>query len=53
MLLYFRDQKAMGASEHEQELAQTNGVRFVFNAQPKQILGDKSAIILFPAAKVY
>ena len=43
-MVYRRDQQAMGASEHEQELAQTNGVRFVCNAQPKQILGDENGI---------
>lgn len=43
-MVYRRDQKAMGASEHEQELAQTNGVQFVCNAQPKQILGDEKGI---------
>jgi glutamate synthase (NADPH/NADH) small chain len=43
-MVYRRDQKAMGASEHEQELAQTHGVRFVFNAQPKQILGDENGL---------
>jgi dihydropyrimidine dehydrogenase (NAD+) subunit PreT len=42
--VYRRDQQAMGASEHEQKLAQTNGVRFVCNAQPKQILGDENGI---------
>jgi dihydropyrimidine dehydrogenase (NAD+) subunit PreT len=43
-LVYRRDQMAMGASEYEQTLAQTNGVRFVCNAQPKQILGDENGI---------
>jgi dihydropyrimidine dehydrogenase (NAD+) subunit PreT len=43
-LVYRRDQQSMGASEHEQELAQTHGVHFVFNAQPKQILGDENGI---------
>lgn len=43
-MVYRRDQQSMGASEHEQELAQTHGVHFVFNAQPKQILGDENGI---------
>lgn len=43
-MVYRRDRSAMGASEHEQELALQNGVRFVFNAQPHQILGDDSGI---------
>lgn len=43
-IVYRRDQQAMGASVHEQELAQTHGVHFVFNAQPKQILGDENGV---------
>jgi len=43
-IVYRRDQSAMGASEHEQELAYKNGVHFVFNAQPKQIIGDDQGI---------
>lgn len=43
-MVYRRDQKSMGASVHEQELAQTHGVHFVFNAQPKQILGDENGV---------
>lgn len=43
-IVYRRDRSAMGASEHEQELALKNGVSFVCNAQPKQILGDDSGI---------
>lgn len=45
-MVYRRDQASMGASEHEQELAQTHGVRFVCNAQPKQILGDENGVRL-------
>jgi len=41
-IVYRRAQSAMGASEHEQELALSNGVNFICNAQPKQILGDES-----------
>ncbi|WP_299079532.1 NAD(P)-dependent oxidoreductase [uncultured Paraglaciecola sp.] len=43
-IVYRRNQQAMGASKHEQELAQTHGVGFVFNAQPKQILGDENGL---------
>ncbi len=43
-IVYRRNQSAMGASEHEQELAYKNGVSFVFNAQPKQIVGDENGI---------
>lgn len=43
-MVYRRDQQSMGASEHEQQLAQTHGVHFIFNAQPKQILGDENGL---------
>lgn len=43
-IVYRRDQNAMGASEHEQNLARANGVRFVYNAQPKQIIGDAEGV---------
>lgn len=43
-IVYRRAQSAMGASIHEQELALKNGVSFICNAQPKQILGDASGI---------
>ncbi len=43
-IVYRRAQSAMGASIHEQELALKNGVTFICNAQPKQILGDSSGI---------
>jgi len=43
-IVYRRAQSAMGASMHEQELALKNGVKFICNAQPKQILGDSSGI---------
>ena len=43
-MVYRRDQQSMGASVHEQELAQTHGVHFIFNAQPKQILGDENGV---------
>ncbi len=39
-IAYRRAQSAMGASIHEQELALKNGVNFVCNAQPKQIIGS-------------
>ncbi|WP_299490799.1 NAD(P)-dependent oxidoreductase [uncultured Shewanella sp.] len=40
-IVYRRNQQNMGASQYEQELALTHGIRFVFNAQPHQILGNK------------
>jgi len=43
-IVYRRSMSAMGASIHEQELALKNGVKFICNAQPKQILGDDSGI---------
>jgi len=43
-IVYRRDMSAMGASMHEQELALKNGVKFICNAQPKQILADDSGI---------
>ena len=43
-IVYRRDKSAMGASEHEQELALKNGVAFICNAQPSQIMGDESGI---------
>jgi glutamate synthase (NADPH/NADH) small chain len=43
-IVYRRAQSAMGASVHEQELALKNGVNFICNSQPKQILGDEAGI---------
>lgn len=43
-IVYRRDQSAMGASLHEQELAKSHGVRFIFNAQPHKIMGDPQGI---------
>lgn len=43
-IAYRRDRSAMSASEHEQELALQNGIRFVLNAQPSSIEGDESGI---------
>jgi glutamate synthase (NADPH/NADH) small chain len=43
-MVYRRNQQAMGASQHEQELAQTHGVQFVCNAQPKQIIGHENGV---------
>ncbi|WP_299002059.1 NAD(P)-dependent oxidoreductase [uncultured Shewanella sp.] len=40
-IVYRREQQSMGASMYEQELALTNGIRFIFNAQPYQIRGNK------------
>lgn len=43
-MVYRRDKSAMGASEHEQELALQNGVAFVLNAQPKEVLHDDNGV---------
>lgn len=43
-IVYRRDRGAMGASHHEQELALSNGVNFVLNAQPKQVVGNDQGI---------
>ncbi len=43
-IVYRRAMSAMGASEHEQELALKNGVSFICNAQPKQIMADSSGV---------
>ncbi|MCJ8269440.1 MAG: FAD-dependent oxidoreductase, partial [Psychrosphaera sp.] len=43
-IVYRRDINAMGASGHERELALQNGVNFVLNAQPHQIIGDDKGI---------
>ena len=43
-MVYRRDRAAMGASDHEQELALQNGVALVVNAQPHQILGDEQGV---------
>ena len=40
---YRRDKSAMGASEFEQDLATSKGVRIVFNAQPVKVHGNGSA----------
>lgn len=43
-IAYRRDRASMGASEHEQELALQNGVRFILNAQPESIDGDDNGV---------
>jgi glutamate synthase (NADPH/NADH) small chain len=43
-MVYRRDRSAMGASLHEQDLAQRHGVRFIFNAQPREIIGDQHGV---------
>jgi dihydropyrimidine dehydrogenase (NAD+) subunit PreT len=43
-IVYRRAMSAMGASEHEQALALQNGVNFICNAQPKQIMADVSGV---------
>ena len=40
---YRRDKSAMGASEFEQVLATSHGVRIAFNAQPVRVLGNGKA----------
>jgi glutamate synthase (NADPH/NADH) small chain len=40
---YRRDKSAMGASEFEQVLATSHGVRILFNAQPVKVHGNGSA----------
>ncbi|MFT5162556.1 MAG: dihydropyrimidine dehydrogenase (NAD+) subunit PreT [Alteromonadaceae bacterium] len=53
-IVYRRDRSAMGASAHEQELALTNGVNFICNAQPHSINGDDNGLtsMQFLATKV-
>lgn len=41
-IAYRRDKAAMSASLYEQELATAKGVRILYNAQPKRILGNGS-----------
>lgn len=43
-IVYRRNQQSMGASAYEQELALTHGIRFIFNAQPHKILGNKQGV---------
>jgi glutamate synthase (NADPH/NADH) small chain len=43
-MVYRRDKRAMGASGHEQELALQNGVAFILNAQPHEIIGNENGI---------
>ena len=42
-IAYRRGKDAMSASEFEQDLATTKGVRIVYNASPKRILGNGAA----------
>ena len=42
-IAYRRGKEAMSASEFEQDLATTKGVRIVYNASPKRILGNGAA----------
>jgi glutamate synthase (NADPH/NADH) small chain len=44
-LVYRRGPKEMGATDHEQEIAQTNGVLIRHWAQPRQILTDAQGLI--------
>jgi len=50
-IVYRRAMSAMGASEHEQELALKNGVTFICNAQPKQIIADDSGVTVMEFSK--
>jgi dihydropyrimidine dehydrogenase (NAD+) subunit PreT len=43
-LVYRRDQAAMGAYAHEQELARKDGAVFVFNAQPVEVMGSEGKV---------
>lgn len=43
-IVYRRDRTAMGASHHEQNLAQQHGVQFVCNAQPHKIIGTSAGV---------
>ena len=43
-IAYRRGRDAMGASEHEQELALQHGVRFLLNVQPDNIVGDDQQV---------
>ncbi len=42
-IVYRRDKQAMGASEYEQDLATSKGVRIIYNAQPVGIKGNGTA----------
>lgn len=52
-MVYRRDKSAMGASEHEQELALQNGVGFVLNAQPHEVIGDDKGITAMEFKKTH
>ncbi|WP_424971495.1 NAD(P)-dependent oxidoreductase [Dinoroseobacter sp. S76] len=43
-IAYRRDKSAMSASLFEQELATAKGVRILYNAQPKRILGNGACV---------
>jgi glutamate synthase (NADPH/NADH) small chain len=43
-LVYRRDQYAMGAYDHEQELARKDGGTFVMQAQPIEVLGEDGQV---------
>ncbi|AML53442.1 NAD(P)-dependent oxidoreductase [Falsihalocynthiibacter arcticus] len=42
-MVYRRSKEAMSASVYEQELATAKGVRIIYNAQPKAVLGNGAA----------
>lgn len=52
-IVYRRDRSQMGASEHEQALAQQHGVRFICNAQPSRIIGNQGAISAMEFNRTY
>lgn len=52
-MVYRRDRLAMGASLHEQQLAQQHGVRFICNAQPKAIEGDENGVTAMQFTRTY
>lgn len=43
-LVYRRDQAAMGAYAHEQELARKDGAVFVYHSQPVEVLGSEGKV---------
>jgi dihydropyrimidine dehydrogenase (NAD+) subunit PreT len=43
-LVYRRSRSAMGASAHEQALALSQGIKFMFNLTPSAIIGDQQGI---------
>jgi glutamate synthase (NADPH/NADH) small chain len=46
-LAYRRGRDAMGASQYEQDLAASKGVKLMFNVQPKALIGDEENFVEF------